>query len=92
MNKRDIIEKIALDQELSNSATAKCIDDVLSTLVDSIIEGNGSEIRGFGTFTKKNRKPRTGINPKTSERTQVPGKSVPFFKTSKLLNNLVNSN
>ena len=46
---------------------------------------------GFGTFTKKNRKPRTGINPKTSERTQVPGKSVPFFKTSKLLNNLVNS-
>jgi len=92
MNKRDIIEKIALDQELSNSVTAKYIDDVLLTLVDSIIENNGSEIRGFGTFTKKNRKPRTGINPKTSERTQVPSKSVPFFKTSKLLNNLVNSN
>jgi len=64
MNKRDIIEKIALEQELPNSETAKYIDDVLLTLVDSIIEGNGSEIRGFGTFTKKNRKPRTGINPK----------------------------
>ena len=64
---------------------------MLLTIVDSIIDGNGSEIRGFGTFTKKNRKPRTGINPKTSERTQVPGKAVPFFKTSKLLNNLVNS-
>ena len=91
MNKRDIIEKIALEQELPNSEMAKYIDDVLLTIVDSIIDGNGSEIRGFGTFTKKNRKPRTGINPKTSERTQVPGKSVLFFKTSKLLNNLVNS-
>ena len=91
MNKRDIIEKIALEQELSSSITGKYIDDVLLTLVDSIIKGSGSEIRGFGTFTKKSRNPRTGINPKTSERTQVPGKSVPFFKTSKLLNNLVNS-
>ena len=45
MIKRDIIEKIALDQELSNSVAAKYIDDLLSTLVDSIIEGNGSEIR-----------------------------------------------
>jgi len=79
MNKRDIIEKIALEQELSNSVIAKYIDDVLLTLVDSIIVGNGSEIRGFGTFTKKNRKPRIGINPKTSQRTHVPGKSVPFF-------------
>ena len=79
MNKRDIIEKIALEQELSNSLTAKYLDYVLLTLVDSIIEGNGSEIRGFGTFTKKNRMPRIGINPKTSERTQVPGKHVPFF-------------
>ena len=78
MNKRDIIKTIALNQELSNSVTAKYIDDVLLTLVDSIIDGNGSEIRGFGTFTKKNRKPRTGINPRTLEITQVPGKSTIF--------------
>ncbi len=41
-------------------------------------------------FTKKHRKARLGINPKTSERTQVSEKFVPFFKPGKLLKEMVN--
>ncbi|HAO38033.1 MAG TPA: integration host factor subunit beta, partial [Gammaproteobacteria bacterium] len=51
----------------------------------------GVEVRGFGGFYKKHRKARLGINPKTSERTQVGEKFVPFFKPGKSLREAVDN-
>ena len=48
------------------------------------------EIRGFGSFRTRQRKPRVGRNPKTGDRVEVPAKKIPFFKPSKELKDLVN--
>jgi integration host factor subunit beta len=58
--------------------------------VRSLRAGDKIEIRGFGSFRTRQRKPRVGRNPKTGERVEVPAKKIPFFKPSKELKDLVN--
>jgi integration host factor subunit beta len=53
--------------------------------------GDKIEIRGFGSFRTRQRKPRVGRNPKTGDRVEVPAKKIPFFKPSKELKDLVNT-
>ena len=68
-------------------------DIVVCTILDSIVRalrsGNKVEIRGFGTFNTRQRGGRTGRNPKTGARVDVPPKRIPFFKASKELRELV---
>ena len=68
-------------------------DIVVCTILDSIVRalrsGNKVEIRGFGTFNTRQRGGRTGRNPKTGARVEVPPKIIPFFKASKELRQLV---
>ena len=56
----------------------------------SLRVGDKIEIRGFGSFRTRQRKPRVGRNPKTGDRVDVPAKKIPFFKPSKELKDLVN--
>src|SRR5450759_876738 len=68
-------------------------DIVVCTILDSLVRafrsGNKVEIRGFGTFNTRQRGGRTGRNPKTGARVDVPPKRIPFFKASKELRALV---
>ncbi len=57
----------------------------------SLRVGDKIEIRGFGSFRTRQRKPRVGRNPKTGERVEVPAKKIPFFKPSIELKDLVNT-
>jgi integration host factor subunit beta len=52
--------------------------------------GDRVELRGFGAFSVKSRDARTGRNPRTGESVEVEAKSVPFFKTGKLLRDRLN--
>jgi integration host factor subunit beta len=58
--------------------------------VQALRSGDKIEIRGFGSFRIRQRKSRTGRNPKTGDKVQVPAKRVPYFKPSKELRDLVN--
>src|SRR5262249_22208675 len=68
-------------------------DIVVCTILDSIVRalraGNKVEIRGFGTFNTRQRAGRTGRNPKTGARVEVPPKRISFFKASKEVRELV---
>jgi len=46
----------------------------------SLRAGDKIEIRGFGSFRTRQRKPRTGRNPKTGEKVEVPAKKIPFLQ------------
>lgn len=67
---------------------------VVNTVVDSIIDalqkGDKIELRGFGSFRLRVRRPRQGRNPKTGTKVEVPGKAVPYFKPGKELRELLN--
>ena len=54
-------------------------------------QGERIEIRGFGSFSLHYRAPRVGRNPKTGEKVELLGKSVPHFKPGKELRERVNA-
>ena len=63
---------------------------ILKELTSAIASGEGVEVRGFGSFCKRHRKGRMGINPKTGEKTEITEKFVPFYKPGKFLKEAVN--
>ncbi|NWF76420.1 MAG: integration host factor subunit beta [Nitrospirae bacterium] len=91
MTKSVLIEKVA---EKVGSLTRKQTEIVVETVFDSIkealIKGEKIEIRGFGNFKPKNRRPRRARNPKTGEKVEVPGKRVLHFKVGKALREAMN--
>ena len=64
---------------------------VMNSVVRSLRSGDKIEIRGFGSFRTRQRKPRVGRNPKTGDRVEVPAKKIPYFKPSKELKDVVNN-
>jgi DNA-binding protein HU-beta/integration host factor subunit beta len=52
---------------------------------DSLIGGRGIELRGFGRFKVKERKPRTARNPRTNEPIEVKAGFKPVFEASQKL-------
>jgi integration host factor subunit beta len=90
VKKTDLIESISNTCHISRSEAKNSVEVIIDELSKAIISGDGVEIRGFGGFSRKHRKSRVGINPKTSEKTEVAEKYVPFFKPGKLLKEAVN--
>jgi integration host factor subunit beta len=64
---------------------------ILDAMTQSLLGGHRIEIRGFGSFGLNYRPPRTGRNPKSGEKVQVPEKYVPHFKAGKELRERVDS-
>ena len=70
----------------------RIVDTVFNEITDALVRGDRVELRGFGAFSVKERDPRVGRNPRTGESVSVPPKKTPFFKTGKLLRELLNDN
>src|SRR5260370_8780205 len=90
MTKADLIEEVSKMVELTRKDSEVVVDTIFDSIVHSLRSGDKIEIRGFGSFRTRQRKPRVGRNPKTGERVDVPAKKIPFFKPSKELKDVCN--
>src|SRR3989442_15350489 len=91
MTKADLIEEVSKMVELTRKDSEVVVDTIFDSIVHSLRSGDKIEVRGFGSFRTRQRKPRVGRNPKTGDRVDVPAKKIPFFKPSKELKDLVNT-
>ena len=91
MTKADLIEEVSRLAELTRKDSEVVVESIFDSIVRSLHAGDKIEIRGFGSFRTRQRKPRVGRNPKTGDRVEVPAKTIPFFKPSKELKDLVNT-
>jgi len=84
ITKRDLCIRVAkkLEQDHINGIKP-IIDTFLDEVIEVLSEGQRIEIRGFGVFTVKDRKPRKGRNPRTGDVVEIPGYKDPNFKFSK---------
>lgn len=86
MTKSELIAKLAAHfPQLVASDAELAVKMILDAMAKSLSQGQRIEIRGFGSFGLNYRPPRTGRNPKSGERVQVPAKYVPHFKAGKEL-------
>jgi integration host factor subunit beta len=90
MTKADLIEEVANLAEVTRKDGEVIVETIFDSIVKSLRAGDKIEIRGFGSFRTRQRKPRTGRNPKTGAKVEVPAKKIPYFKPSKELKDLVN--
>lgn len=92
MTKADIVDNIATGTGLTKVETEIIVDAFLATVSAALKEGHNIEIRGFGSFKVKKRKPRIARNPRTGAEVKVDEHFVPIFKVSKELRGGVNDN
>ena len=90
MKKTDLIEVISKQSKISRAESKFCVEVILKELTSAIASGEEVEVRGFGSFCKRHRKGRMGINPKTGEKTKITEKFVSFYRPGKFLKEAIN--
>ncbi len=90
MTKAELVDEVARVVGLTKKQAETIVNIVFDSIVDSLRAGQKIELRGFGSFRLRSRKSRTGRNPKTGEKVEVPSKKIPYFKPGKELKELIN--
>ena len=90
MKKSELINYLALKQDIPVQVAHKVVDVVFDSMVQALEKGNRVELRGFGSFRVKHYEGYTGRNPKTGESVAVPPKNLVLFKMGKELIEKIN--
>jgi len=80
MTKKDIILKVSDDTNLKQIDVKKVVQKTFDCIVESLVRGEKIELRNFGVFKIKQRKSRTGRNPRTGQVVPVPPRKAVIFK------------
>jgi len=91
VTKSELIERISEKLKLPNGKAEQIVNCVFDSMVKALQDGEGIEIRGFGSFTVREYKAYEGRNPRTGETVHVAPKKLPFFKVGKDLRERVNA-
>jgi DNA-binding protein HU-beta len=89
MNKADIINKVHETLGGTRADAERAVETMVSSIVDTLKDGNEVSIAGLGIFSAKMRNARTGRNPRTGETIQIPAMRVPKFRAAKALKDAV---
>jgi nucleoid DNA-binding protein len=76
----DIIRELC---DLDKKDILFVIDRFVEQIIASVDRGEKVEIRGFGVFSRENRKARTVFSPIVGKKLDVPARSVVTFRPSK---------
>ena len=91
MKKSDFIYLLSENlEDYSGIDISLSADLIQNTIIESLKKRNRIEIRGFGSFCVRDRKSIRARNPKSGESIELPKRSIPFFRASKLLKQRVN--
>lgn len=84
MTKAELVDLICQKQPgLTKKAGAEIVDAIFDSLQKSIKEDEKFTYPGFGTFTVRHRKARTGTDPRTKATIQIPASKTVGFKPAK---------
>lgn len=80
MTKKDIILKVSDGTNLKQIFVKKVVQKTFDYIIEALVRGEKIELRNFGVFKIKQRKSRTGRNPRTGQVVPVPPRKVVVFK------------
>ena len=92
MSKKDLIDAVAKDCELTKEKATSVVDAALAHIRGALKNGEEVRIPDFGTFKVAKRKAREGRNPATGMTIQIPASKVPKFTPAKGLKEALNVN
>ena len=91
MQKSDLLENLATQNTSFSTSDSKiALDTLIDHLSRLLSEKQRIEIRGFGAFSVRERKPIRGRNPKSGKSIELDSRSLIYFRPSKLIKNRIN--
>ena len=80
MTKKDIVLKITDETGIKQIEVKKVVQKTFDCIIEALARGEKIELRNFGVFKIKERRSRTGRNPRTGQTVPVPARKVAIFK------------
>lgn len=80
MNKTELVNAIAEKAGLTKVDAKNALDATLMAIADALKNDDKVALVGFGTFSVTEKAARTGINPRTKEKIEIPARKVVKFK------------
>ncbi len=90
MNKAELIDAVADSADISKAAAGRAVDGAIDAITKALRKDETVTLVGFGTFSVRARKARTGRNPRTGEEIKISASKVPGFKAGKALKDAIN--
>lgn len=85
MNKSELVYEVTNRLDVTRKEAEDVIDCFLELIAEKLANGDKVVLSGFGTFEIRNRVSRSGVNPRTGERIDIPCQKTPAFKVGKIL-------
>lgn len=85
MTKKDIVLKISEETGLKQIDVKEVVQKTLDAIIAALSKGETVELRNFGVFKIKSRRPRIGRNPKTGATVPIPERKAVSFKTGMIM-------
>ena len=89
MNKTELINAIAEKANLTKTDAKNALDACLESISAALANDEKVALIGFGTFAVAEKSARTGINPLTKAKIEIPARKVVKFKAGAELSDKV---
>lgn len=89
MTKTELTKEVAKRLGMTEKSVAEVTDCLLEVVTSTLENGEPVRLTGFGTFERKERAARTGVNPATKEQIAIPATYAAAFKAGKDLKDRV---
>ena len=86
----DLVQALYEEIGLSRDECAAMLEAVLEEIGDCLVNGEVVKVSNFGSFTVRQKRERTGRNPKTTEVVPIKPRRVVIFRPSERLKTNIN--
>ncbi len=91
MNKAELVASMAEKSGLTKKDAELALNAFMKSVEEELSKSGKVQLVGFGTFDVRERKQRTGRNPRNPKETiNIPASKAPVFKAGKALKETVN--
>ncbi len=91
LTRADLVRSVTEATGTSTTNAQEAVEAVIGTMTDALCNGVRVELRGFGSFEVRRRKPRLGRNPRSGEQYQIPSRKGVYFRLSPLMRDALNA-
>ncbi|HON45521.1 MAG: HU family DNA-binding protein [Planctomycetes bacterium] len=89
MNKKQLVEQVALELEKSKAEAERAVNVVIDCIKKGLKRDGVVQLIGFGSFNVRKRKARKGRNPKTGEPIKIKAFKTIAFRAGKAFKDLI---
>lgn len=85
ITRAELVEALVLESGKTRQECAQFLEDMLSEIEGSLVEGETVKLSRFGNFVVRKKRERVGRNPKTGKEVPITPRRVVTFRPSQLL-------